>query len=55
MNCKAWEARRLLRDAAELICETEDLARACRDVTRQRERRDFPAIGYIDQGNEDGA
>ena len=31
------------------------LALACRDLTRQRERRDFPAIGYIDQGNVDGA
>lgn len=54
LNSNAWEARRLLRDAAELICETEDLARACRNVTRQREPRDYPAINYIAQGDGDG-
>ena len=54
LNSNGWEARRLLRDAAELICQTEDLARACRDLTRQREPRDYPAINYIAQGDEDG-
>ena len=54
LNSNAWEARRLLRDAVELTCETEDLARACRDLTRQREPRDYPAINYIAQGDDDG-
>ena len=54
LNRDVWEARRFLRDAAELVCETKDLARACRDLTRQREKRDYPAINYIAQGDGDG-
>ena len=50
INAAAWEARRMLRDAAEIVCEDGELARAVRDLTRQRETHDFPAIGYIDQG-----
>ena len=50
LDARSWEARQILRDAHDIVCESEPLARAVRDLTRQRVVQDYPAIGYMDQG-----